>query len=180
MKDAKEDFNLYDADGNPLGSTEGIIKAARKFGDNFLDGFEKLLAKNGYAYSNGEITKVQAFAEGGIVGKSDDGKFKAIAKSLGEDNLVAVKDGEMVLTKLQSNELYKKLVGTGTVPTPILDLKPVVPDNLVRVNTAPNIEVNLTGDMQFNEVQNVSDLSKAIVNGQLRGAIKQGLGRLKM
>ena len=180
MEDAKEDFNLYDADGNPLGSTEDIIKAVKEFGDNFLDGFEKLLANNGYAYNNGEITKVQAFAEGGIVGKSDDDKFKAIAKSLGEDNLVAVKDGEMVLTKLQSNELYKKLVGTGTVPVPILDLKPVIPDNLVRVNTAPNIEVNLTGDMQFNEVQNVSDLSKAIVNGQLRGAIKQGLGRLKV
>ena len=179
MEDAKEDFNLYDADGNPLGSTEDIIKAVKEFGDNFLDGFKKLLANNGYAYNNGEITKVQAFAEGGIVGKSDDDKFKAIAKSLGEDNLVAVKNGEMVLTKLQSNELYKKLVGTGTVPTPILDLKPVIPDNLVRVNTAPNIEINMNG-MQFNEVQNVSDLSKAIVNGQLRGAIKQGLGRLKV
>ena len=180
MEDAKEDINLYDADGNAHGSTEDIIKAARELGDNLLDGLEELLAKNGYAYSNGEITKVQAFAEGGIVGKSDDDKFKAIAKSLGEDNLVAVKNGEMVLTKLQSNELYKKLVGTGTVPTPILDLKPVIPDNLVRVNTAPNIEVNLVGDMHFNEVQNVSDLSKAIVNGQLRGAIKQGLGMLKM
>ena len=180
IEDAKEDINLYDADGNPLTNIDEIIESAKAFGDNFLEGLEELLAKNGYAYSNGEITKVQAFAEGGVVGKSDDDKFKAIAKSLGEDNLVAVKNGEMVLTKLQSNELYKKLVGTGTVPTPILDLKPVIPDNLVRVNTAPNIEVNLTGDMQFNEVQNVSDLSKAIVNGQLRGAIKQGLGRSKV
>ncbi len=178
IEDAKEDINLYDADGNPLTNTDEIIEAAKAFGDNLLEGLSKLLENNGY--TSGDLSKIQKFAEGGIVGKSDDDKFKAIAKSLGEDNLVAVKDGEMVLTKLQSNELYKKLVGTGTIPVPILDLKPVIPDNLVRVNTAPNIEVNLTGDMQFNEVQNVSDLSKAIVNGQLRGAIKQGLGRLKM
>lgn len=178
MEEAKEDINLYDADGNALGNTEDIIKVARELGDNLLDGLEKILAENGYTYSDGEITKVQAFADGGVVGKSTDEKFKAIAKSLNEDNLVAVKNGEMILTKLQSDELYKKLVGTA--PTPVLDLKPVIPDNLVRVNTAPNIEVNLTGDMQFNEVQNVADLSKAIVNGQLRGAMKQELGKLKV
>ena len=178
IEDAKEDINLYDADGNPLANIDEIIEAAKAFGDNLLEGLSKLLESNGY--TSGDLSKIQKFAEGGIVGKSDDDKFKAIAKSLGEDNLVAVKDGEMVLTKLQSNELYKKLVGTGTVPVPILDLKPIIPDNLVRVNTAPNIEVNLTGDMQFNEVQNVSDLSKAIVNGQLRGAIKQEVGKLKM
>ena len=178
---AKEDINLYDANGNTLGSTEDIIKAARKFGDNFLDGFEKLLAKNGYAYSNGEITKVQAFAEGGVVGKSDDDKFKAIAKSLGEENLVAVKNDEMVLTKLQGNELYKKLVGTGTVPTPILDLKPVIPDNLVRVNTAPNVSIDMSG-MQFNEVQNMDEFTREIqkMANKASSMMIQELGKRKM
>lgn len=178
MEEAKEDFNLYDADGNALGSTEDIIKAAKAFGDNLLDGLTALLANNGWEYSNGELKKIQTFANGGIVGKSSNSKFDTIAKSLGEDKFVAVKDEEMIFTKAQSDELYKQLVGNA--PTPVMDLKPIVPDNLVKVNTAPNIEVNLNGAMQFNEVQNVNDLSKAIINGQLRGAMKQGLGRLKM
>lgn len=178
LEDAKEDFNLYDAEGNPLGSTEDIIKAAKTFSDNLLDGLTQLLAHNGLEYSDGEFTKVQTFADGGVVGKSQDSKFDAIAKSLDEDKLVAVKDGEMILTKMQGDELYKRLVGNA--PVPVVNVKPVIPDNLVKVNTAPNIEVNLNGGMQFNDVQNVHDLSNAIVNGQLRGAIQQGLGRLKM
>ena len=38
----------------------------------------------------------------------------------------------------------------------------------------------MNGDMQFNEVQNVNDLSKAIVNGQLRNSMKRELGKRKI
>lgn len=173
-----KDINLYDADGNALGNAEDIIKAAKEQSDDLVEGIAEVLALNKLVFEDGELKKIQESANSDIVGKSQDSKFDEIAKALGEDKFVAVKDDEMIFTKVQGDELYKQLVGNA--PTPVMDLKPIVPDNLVKVNTVPNIEVNLNGAMQFNEVQNVNDLSKAIINGQLRGAMKQGLGRLKM
>ena len=158
MEDAKEDFNLYDADGNPLGSTADIIEAAIKYGDDFLDGLEKIFKLNNLEYSDGEIKQIQTFVESSIVGKFQDSKFDVIAKALGEDKLIAVKDDEMVLTKMQSDEMYKQLMGV--TPVPIMDLKPIVPDNLVKVNTAP-ISVDMSG-MQFNEVQNMDQFTREI------------------
>ena len=176
IEDAKEDINLYDADGNPLTNIDEIIEAAKAFGDNLLEGLSKLLVNNGY--TSGDLSKIQKFAEGGIVGKSDDDKFKAIAKSLGEENLVAVKNDEMVLTKLQGNELYKKLVGNA--PVPVVNVKPVIPDNLVKVNTAP-ISVDMSG-MQFHEVQNIDQFTKEIqmMARKASSMIDMELGKRKM
>ena len=178
LEDAKEDFNLYDADGNPLGSTEDIIKAAKTFSDNFLEGLTQLLAHSGWEYSNGEFTKVQTFADGGVVGKSKDNKFDEIAKALGEDRFVAVKDGEMILTKVQSDELYKSLVGNA--PVPVVNVKPVIPDNLVRVNSSP-INVDMSG-MQFHEVQNIDQFTKEIqmMARKASSMIDMELGKRKM
>lgn len=179
MEDAKEDFNLYDADGNPLGSTEDIINAAMKFGDDLLDGLEKIFKLNNLEYSDGELKQIQTFADGGVVGKSQDSKFDAIAKSLEEDKLVAVKDGEMILTKAQGDELYKKLVGTA--PVPVVNVKPVIPDNLVKVNTTPNISVDMSG-MQFNQVQNMDQFTREIQKMAQKASsmIDMELGKRKM
>lgn len=178
LEDAKEDFNLYDAEGNPLGSTEDIIKAAKTFSDNLLDGLTQLLAHNGLEYSDGEIKQIQTFADGGVVGKSQDSKFDEIAKALGEDRFVAVKDGEMILTKVQSDELYKSLVGNA--PTPVMDLKPIIPENLTRVNNSP-ISIDMSG-MQFNEVQNMDQFTKEIqmMARKASSMIDMELGKRKM
>lgn len=179
LEDAKEDFNLYDADGNPLGSAEDIIKAAKTFSDNLLDGLIQLLAHNGLEYSDGEIKQIQTFADGGVVGKSKDNKFDEIAKALGEDRFVAVKDGEMILTKAQGDELYKSLVGTA--PVPVVNVKPVIPENLVKVNTAPNISVDMSG-MQFNQVQNMDQFTREIQKMAQKASsmIDMELGKRKM
>lgn len=178
LEDAKEDFNLYDADGNPLGSTEDIIKAAKTFSDNLLEGLTRLFAHNNLEYSDGEIKQIQTFADGGVVGKSQDSKFDEIAKALDEDKLVAVKNGEMILTKMQGDELYKRLVGNA--PVPVVNVKPVIPDNLVRVNSSP-INVDMSG-MQFHEVQNIDQFKKEMQKMAQKASsmIDMELGKRKM
>lgn len=56
------------------------------------------------------------YAKGGIVGK-DDNPFDYIAQSLGEDHMVAAKEGERVLTE-QQNKNFEKLVNNLTILSP--------------------------------------------------------------
>lgn len=179
MEEAKKNFNLYDVDGNALGSTEDIIKAAIKYGDDFLDGLEKIFKLNNLEYSDGEIKQIQTFADGGVVSKSNDNKFDTATETLGEDSIVPLKNEELIFTQEQGSQLQQKFAGISPVFSDSLHLKPTIPAP-VDVNAASHIEINMNGDMQFNEVQNVNDLSKAIVNGQLRSSMKRELGRLKM
>ena len=54
------------------------------------------------------VGKVVAFAKGGIVGKKKDNPLDLIAQSIGEDHMVAAKEGERILTAKQ-NENFEKL-----------------------------------------------------------------------
>lgn len=148
---AKKDINLYDADGNPLTNTDEIIEAAKAFGDSLLDGLSKLLENNGYTSS--DVSNVP--------------------------DIVAVKDEELIFTKEQGHQLQQKFSGVSPTFTDSVHLKPRIPTS-VDVNTSSHIEINMNGNMQFNEVKNVNDLSKAIVNGQLRSSMKRELGKRKM
>lgn len=148
---AKENMNLYDADGNLLTNIDEIIEAAKAFGDNLLDGLSKLLESNGY--TGGDVSNVP--------------------------NIIAVRDEELIFTKEQGEKLQQKFSGISPVFADSIHLKPTLPAPS-NVNAASHIEINMNGDMQFNEVQNVNDLSKAIVNGQLRNSMKRELGKRKI
>ncbi len=148
---AKEDINLYDADGKPLTNIDEIIETAKAFGDNLLDGLSKLLESNGY--TSGNLSNASS--------------------------IVAVRDEELIFTKEQGEKLQQKFSGISPVFADSIHLKPTLPAP-GNVNAASHIEINMNGDMQFNEVQNVNDLSKAIVNGQLRNSMKRELGKRKI
>lgn len=148
---AKENMNLYDADGNLLTNIDEIIEAAKAFGDNLLDGLSKLLESNGY--TGGDVSNVP--------------------------NIIAVRGEELIFTKEQGEKLQQKFSGISPVFADSIHLKPTLPAP-GNVNAASHIEINMNGDMQFNEVQNVNDLSKAIVNGQLRNSMKRELGKRKI
>lgn len=54
------------------------------------------------------VYKIQKYAKGGVVGK-DKSPLDAIAHTLNEDHMVAVKDGERILTPIQ-NSNFEKLI----------------------------------------------------------------------
>lgn len=56
------------------------------------------------AKNKGAVSK---FAKGGIVTKDDNNPLNNIAKSVGEDTIIAAKDGEGILTPIQTTEFMK-------------------------------------------------------------------------
>ena len=50
---------------------------------------------------------LRKYAKGGIVTKDDNNPLNAIAKSVGEDTLIAAKDGESILTPVQTTEFMR-------------------------------------------------------------------------
>ena len=120
-------------------------------------------------------SKVVAAAKGGVIGKDDD-FLSSIAKSVGEDTMVAAKEGERILTPLQ-NENFEKLISIADQLVPVLMDIPFA--NLVNKNLTPAIAgsapVNLTiGDIHLHEVQDVDTFSKAIIN-QFPGRVIQAI-----
>lgn len=65
---------------------------------------EKLVKTQKY----GPKYKIQAYAKGGIVTKDKDNPLNEIAKAIGEDTLVAAKEGESFLTPEQTEAVQKQ------------------------------------------------------------------------
>lgn len=119
--------------------------------------------------------KITKHAKGGVIGKDDD-FLSSIANSVGEDTMVAAKEGERILTPLQ-NENFEKLINIADQLVPVLMDIPFA--NLVNKNLTPTIAgsspVTLTiGDIHLHEVQDVDTFSKAIIN-QFPGRVIQAI-----
>lgn len=110
-----------------------------------------------------EKRKITKHAKGGVIGKDDD-FLSSIAKSVGEDTMVAAKEGERILTPLQ-NENFEKLINIADKLVPVLTDIPFA--NLVNRNLTPAMAgsspVNFSiGEIHLHEVQNVPDFAKAL------------------
>lgn len=107
-----------------------------------------------------------AFAKGGIVSKEDSGMFDQIAKSLGEDTMVAVKYGEGILTKDQTNTMQNlaNMLQNGNLNIPWNIPNLVVPNNiplLEKVNR-PNITINYDSMLHVDNFTDAPHLIGAI------------------
>jgi len=118
---------------------------------------------------------VTKYAKGGVIGK-DDNFLSSIAKSVGEDTMIAAKEGERMLTPLQ-NKNFEKLINIADKLVPVLTDMPFA--NLVNKNLTPaiagNSPINFSiGEIHLHEVQDVDTFSKAIIN-QLPGRVIQAI-----
>lgn len=118
---------------------------------------------------------VPKYAKGGVIGK-DDNFLSSIAKSVGEDTMIAAKEGERMLTPLQ-NKNFEKLINIADKLVPVLTDMPFA--NLVNKNLTPAIAgsapINFSiGEIHLHEVQDVDTFSKAIIN-QLPGRVIQAI-----
>lgn len=114
------------------------------------------------AIKNRKITTIVA-AKGGVIGKDDD-FLSSIAESVGEDTMVAVKEGERILTPIQ-NKNFEKLINIADKLIPSINTLPFA--NLVNrniptmANNAPIITINnptftctgITGEEVLHEIE---------------------------
>lgn len=127
--------------------------------------------------------KITKCAKGGVIKKSDN-IFSPIAESIGEDTMIAVRDGERVLTPIQ-NKHFEKLISISDKLVPALLkgnlLNTGLFGNLQNNNmpyvpaTANSINISI-GDINLHEVNDVNTLSQAIIS-QLPNKISQAINR---
>lgn len=153
------------------------------------DYVKKYVGNNAYTqdaleyYINKEKNSIVKYAKGGVIKKSDN-IFSPIAESIGEDTMIAVRDGERVLTPIQ-NKHFEKLISISDKLVPALLkgnlLNNGLFDNLQNNNmqyvpaTANSINITI-GDINLHEVNDVNTLSQAIIS-QLPNKISQAINR---
>ena len=123
--------------------------------------------------------RVLKFAKGGVVNKKDE-DLSSVAKLVGEDTMVAVKEGERILTPIQ-NDMWEKW----TQALPSLQnlsnmIKVNVPDysvlnNVVARNNSVQPSFSIR-EIHLHEVNNVDNLANAIIR-ELPSKISQKLGQ---
>ena len=123
--------------------------------------------------------RVLKFAKGGVVNKKDE-DLSSVAKLVGEDTMVAVKEGERILTPIQ-NDMWEKW----TQALPSLQnlsnmIKVNVPDysvlnNVVARNNSVQPSFSI-GEIHLHEVNNVDSLANAIIR-ELPSKVSQKLGQ---
>lgn len=109
------------------------------------DALTQLEGHNNEVYKNGsnDYYRLQTYSNGGVVKDVDNPIFDKIARQLGEDHLVAVKNNELIIPPEKITELVKQY----TIPqfnyTP-----PSLPNisDSIKTNTV-NVEVNYGGNM---------------------------------
>lgn len=130
--------------------------------------------------SDGGVGIIKA-KRGAYIGSGSSGLLDSIAKSLGEDTMVAAKEGERILTPVQNN-MWEKW--TNAMPDlmaciqPLSNFKPYDYANLVtNNNSSAPISVSI-GDIQLQGVNNVDTLGDEIVKN-LGNVLSQKLNKLK-
>lgn len=152
----------------------------------------------------GNINLPSAYAKGGIITKEDKGDFDYIAHELGEDHMIAIKEGEAVIPKASvdaNKELISKLVYSNGKVLGLSDSESMqkkmhyimngLPMNFLSNSVQPNLvksvqnvpktnvsnSVNLSiGDIHVHGVNDANGLSQEIIK-QLPNTLLQKLNK---
>lgn len=189
-KDESEDKTPeWEYRGKKYKSLESAEEAARAYALDFVNNHTGMNASDRRAaleyYTNKEIGNIIKCAKGGVIKKSDN-IFSPIAESIGEDTMIAVRDGERVLTPIQ-NKHFEKLISISDKLVPALLKGNLLNNNLFSnlqnnnmpyvppTTTANSINISI-GDINLHEVNDVNTLSQAIIS-QLPNKISQAINR---
>ena len=116
------------------------------------------------------------YAKGGNVSSKTKSPFDDLAQSMGEDTMVAVKEGERILTPVQ-NEMWEQW--TSSLPQ-LIDLSDniKIPDFSKTARNASQSNINIGIDnIQMNGVNNPEEFTKQLVqsvqqNGKVQSVLK--------
>lgn len=111
------------------------------------DALTQLEGHNNEVYKNGsnDYYRLQTYSNGGVVKDVDNPLFDKIARQLGEDHLVAVKNKEFVIPPEKLSEFVKNynIPFVNNIPS----VTPKLPSNINSANNSVNVELNYSGNM---------------------------------
>lgn len=121
---------------------------------------------------------LKKFAKGGIVAKGKNNPFDAIARSLGEDTMIAAKEGESVLTPAQTQNLQLLANKLDSIQS----LQPVSFDaSKLWTNLLPNIQKTTTDqaiNINLDKMVEVQGSLDSATMPQVEKAIQKGINSL--
>ena len=148
------------------GKTGGTIKKPNR-----------TMAGNNGSHMNHGWNIATRYAKGGNVSSKTKSPFDDLAQSMGEDTMVAVKEGERILTPVQ-NEMWEQW--TASLPK-LMDLSDSIkiPDfskNVAQNATQSNINIGID-NIQMNGVNDPEKFTKQLVesvqqNGKVQSVLK--------
>lgn len=119
---------------------------------------EKRAQKAGYVAPTMTVRK---YAKGGIITKEDAGFLDPLAKSVGEDHMIAAKDGEGILTQVQTSELMKLIPNMENfnriIPNLIPEVNTMINPNAVKSNS-PTVQIHYDNLVQVQGDVNNSNI----------------------
>lgn len=147
------------------GKTGGTIKKPNR-----------TMAGNNGSHMNHGWNIATRYAKGGNVSSKTKSPFDDLAQSMGEDTMVAVKEGERILTPVQ-NEMWEQW--TSSLPQ-LIDLSDniKIPDFSKTARNASQSNINIGIDnIQMNGVNNPEEFTKQLVqsvqqNGKVQSVLK--------
>lgn len=113
MGAAQQDYNNTVASGYGDKVPTGLGAITAGTGALKLDKKKKPSGNSSSASSKSFTQYVNRYADGGIVKKNKNNPFNPIAEAMGEDTMVAVKEGEVILNEKQKESLKKAAITSG-------------------------------------------------------------------
>lgn len=120
-----------------------------------------IVAEQGKKKGNSGNYTIRKAAKGGIITKEDSGFLDPIARSVGEDHIIAAKDGESILTQVQTEEFMKLIPNMENfnkiIPNIIPDINTMVSPNAVKPNS-PTVQIHYDNLVQVQGDVNNSNI----------------------
>lgn len=113
MGAAQQDYNNTVASGYGDKVPPGLGAITAGTGALKLDKKKKPSGNSSSASSKSFTQYVNRYADGGIVKKNKNNPFNPIAEAMGEDTMVAVKEGEVIFNEKQQESLKKAALASG-------------------------------------------------------------------
>lgn len=113
MGAAQQDYNNTVASGYGDKAPTGLGAITAGTGALSLDKKKKPSGNSSSASSKSFTQYVNRYADGGIVKKNKNNPFNPIAEAMGEDTMVAVKEGEVIFNEKQQESLKKAALASG-------------------------------------------------------------------
>lgn len=160
----------------------------------FSSANEAALWMNSQGYPNTlkYYLRVQAYANGGVIGKEGhDPSLDALARILGEDHMIAVKEGETILPASLNPTPLVRVANPQMPATNNLfmgNVQPIIPNGLKQFDVYKNLRlepreinqttnINFGGDINLEGVQDPNTFAKKLVSA-MRNRTTQSLFRL--
>lgn len=117
---------------------------------------------------------ISAYAKGGIVTKDDNNPLNNIAKAVGEDTIIAARDGEGILTPIQTTGFMKLVSNMDAFNNSIPNILPDIANNNIPIinKQQPNVQIHydnlvqVQGDVNNSNIKQMEQIVDSAITKQ--------------